>query len=646
MRGAKCFDPRTGVTAFSENPAVLMRYVYTHPQFGRQVVTATEDARLIAAANACDVSHAYVVNGVTQPARPMFQSAIVAPYGTAARDMFDDLAQAMGGMWAYAGGELFVRAGVYSAPVLSLGERDLAVIQRDGEGVTQSPISISVHQARVKKFNVVNPRIWNEDQQYKQVPLEPLKAPALIARDGEELAQEMSFPGIASAPQALHVAGIAMRDARDPLTVALPFKMTAYPLELFDTISLTVARYGWPAGKNFVILDKQWGGTGFVILTLKETAAQIYQPDADFLAGGYAENTALPKPWLVPVPGPLILSSGTNELIVMSDGTVLTRVRVTWPAINDARVTEGGQVRIKYRDARITFGPWEEVTVDGAQTETFVYNVEDGQFYNFQAQAWNGVAWSAPSLLQQHYVVGKTEPPPDVEAFTVFELPDGARQYYWSYPNPPADLKGFIVRYAPVFGPAQWDGMIPFFESAALERSKESIEPPDGEYTIAIKAVDTSGNESANAFYISVLLEGATVGTQAYVRRPYELAWPGIKIDCYVDGYILDARSTTVWDTAPTPWDAWRTWRGISRTPIVYIDETISLGSVQSARLKAAAWASGPVVAEYQSSLDGSLWTEWAEIPVEPVSMLYVRVRWIVTGPDPQLYRAQITTYI
>ena len=56
LRGAKVYDPRTGTTAFSENPALMQRHVLMHSQFGKRAsLSAAEDARIAAAANACEI---------------------------------------------------------------------------------------------------------------------------------------------------------------------------------------------------------------------------------------------------------------------------------------------------------------------------------------------------------------------------------------------------------------------------------------------------------------------------------------------------------------------------------------------------------------------------------------------------------------
>jgi hypothetical protein len=384
IRGAKIYDPRTGTTVWSENPALMARHILLHPQFGKRTsLSAAEDARITAAANACDVATTYTVGGVAQASRALYQAGIVIPFGTTARDAIDDVVQAMAGQWAYAAGEFFVRAGSYTASVLTLTDADLAVVQRGADGgVSQQPIAITTHRARDQQFNVVTPTIWDAAQDYKQSTLTPLKAAALITRDGAELVQDVSFPAISYAPQALHIAGVMLRDARDPLTVTLPFKLSAYRVELFDTISLTISRYGWSA-KTFIVLGREWGGDGSIKLTLKENVASTYTMDASFSAQGGADNTALPSPWLVSPPTITSVTSGTADLTAASSGAVTTRATVTWGAVADYRV-QAGTIELQWREPGDAV--WKSVSVPGTATQVQIEGVPDARVIVLRAR--------------------------------------------------------------------------------------------------------------------------------------------------------------------------------------------------------------------------------------------------------------------
>jgi hypothetical protein len=437
IRGAKLYDPRDGVTRFSENPALMMRHVMMHPRFGKRMsMSASEDSRIIAAANACETAINYT--GTEEVA--MYRSAGVYLEGSPARDVLDDLAQAMAGKWAYASGELFVRAGVYQMPVMDLTEADLAVVQTEtGGSVSQSAISINPHQPRNEKVNTVAIRIWDQAANYVETPITPFRADALVADDGAELSQEVTMPGVFYAGQAYHAAGILLRDSRDPLTVTLPFKLRAYPLEIFDTVRLTLAHFGW-VNKEFLIQDRTFSPSSGVMLVLKETSAAIFQWGAAFLPGGYAPNTGLPKPWDIHPPQILSVDSGEGQLIVQNDGTILNSVLVTWAPIQDASILNGGTVEVRFRV--LPDGGWRSVTVPGDATEARLTGVNDLDVILIIARTSNTIAGSDWSTQLSHTVIGKTEPPPNVENLSI-----SGSVLSWSLLRRVPDLAGFVFRF-------------------------------------------------------------------------------------------------------------------------------------------------------------------------------------------------------
>ncbi len=485
MRGAKVYDPRAGVVRWTENPALMMRHVVTHPQFGkRSGMTASEDARIIAAANACDTLIDYGAGAVA-----MFRAASVFPFGAAPRDVLDDLSQAMGGEWAYANGEYFVRAGVYQLPVMFLDDADLAVVRRGSNGaVSQSPISINPHRERNDTFNTVAIRIWDQAANYVETPITPLRADAFVDDDGAVLTQEVTMPAVFSAAQAYHIAGIMLRDSRDPLTVSLPFKMRAYPLEIFDTVALTLSRYGW-AMKQYRILARTFSPEGSVLLTLKETNYQIYAYGAGFVPAGYSQNSGLPKPWDIHPPAITSISSGEGELIVQTDGTIVNSVRVTWAQIYDQSIANGGTVEVQHRV--LPDGPWISVTAPGDATEVRFSGLDDLALILIRARTRNSLAVSDWSTQQLHQVVGKTEPPPNVENLSISA--DGVLT--WSLSRRVPDLAGYVFRFH--YGQnLDWNSAAPLHTGLLTDSPWQPDNRPGGVVTIMVKAQDTSGNQS------------------------------------------------------------------------------------------------------------------------------------------------------
>jgi len=485
LRGAKMLDTRTGPTQFSENPALMMRHVMQLPHFGKRTsFTPAEDTRIIAAANACDDTIDYIPGTVVR----MYRAAIVIPFGTATRDVLDDLAQAMGGEWAYAAGELFVRAGVYQLPVMTLTERDLATVQRSADGsISQNPNALNPHRPRNEKFNTVAIRIWDQAANYIQTTITPFRSDALVAADGAELSQEVTMPAVFYAGQAYHIAGIMLRDSRDPMTVTLSFKMSAYPLELFDGVLLTLPRYGFN-NKEFRVLSRTFVPDGRVVLMLKETTAAIFTWGAGFLPGGLAPNSNLPQPWDISPPTILSVSSGEDELIVQGDGTILNGVRVTWAPILDASILSGGSVELEYRV--LPDGGWVRVTAPGEASDLKFSGVADLAVILIRARTRNGITVSDWSPQLMHQVIGKTEPPPNVENLSI-----AGNVLSWSLQRRVPDLAGFVFRFHYTQN-QDWNSAAPLHQGLVTESPWEPEMRPGGLVTIMVKAQDTSGNQS------------------------------------------------------------------------------------------------------------------------------------------------------
>ena len=505
IRGAKVYDPRTATTAWSENPALLARHVMTHPQFGKRAsITAAEDARITAAANVCDTSTVYTVDGVAQTARALYTASIVLPFGASARDALDDLAQAMAGQWAYAAGEFYLRAGGYTASVGTLTDTDLAVVTRGADGAeNQSPVQITTHKARDQMFNVVTATIWDAAQDYKQSTLTPLKGAALITRDGAELVQDVSMPAVSYAPQALHIAGIMLRDARDPLAVVLPFKLSAYRAELFDTISLTLARYGWSA-KTFMVLGREWSGDGSILLTLKETTAAIFTMDADFDPQGHAENTALPSPWDITPP---TITSVTSRPGYLSDGSLISEVLVQWTPLTDAAQL-AGQVEVQWLVPGFEI---QSVRVPGDMSEAVLTGVPESSVIIVRARILTAVAVSGWSAQVSCTVPAAGVVPANYDTFTVTLAADNTRIFTFAYTTttPPIDLAGAVIRFKKgAVGTELWAAMSPLHEGVLTNSPIETTAGDPDVYRFAIKARTRSGIESSDAtvHYVDIVL--------------------------------------------------------------------------------------------------------------------------------------------
>jgi hypothetical protein len=451
----------------------------------------SENARIIAAANFCDLFTIYKKNGVAERSRELYKASIVLPFGASAQSAMNDLAQAMGGSWAFSGGELFLRPGVYTAPVMSLGDTDLAVVQETDGSQSQVPIKISSHKPRADRINTIKPVIWDEEGDWKQTALSEVSSAALVTRDGSVLQQDITMPAISYGPQAAHVAGIIMRDGRDPLVVELPFKLRAYPLEIFDAVNLTLTEFGW-SSKTFVIIGKTISAEGYVSLTLKETSALITTLDAMFVSNGYAANTNLPKPWEIASIGTLTVTSGTASLLLQADGTIVSRMLVTWPTVTDAAVISAGLIEIQYKRASET--NWASVLVPGDNAQAYVPNVIDKEVYQLRARmktAFTG-PWSA---TVNHTVVGKTAPPGDVRGLA-YTITQNGVQLSWTA-STDLDYSETVIRSG-----SAWATASAVTRIAGTTHLLNWL--PAGNSVFLAKHVDTTNNESTNATSVTI----------------------------------------------------------------------------------------------------------------------------------------------
>lgn len=533
VRGAKVFDPRSSTTVFSENPALHIRHLITHPYFGkRTTVSTTEDARIIAAANACETSYTPVGS---ETSTTLYKSSLVVDYGTTCISVLEDLCQAMCGQWAYAGGEFYVKAGVFTASVKSLGASDLIGLQTDSQGGSQSKsISISTHRARADKINTVIPTIWDKDIDFQESTLTPVKNTEAVTKDGKELAVELRLAAVGSASQAAVVANYNLKDSYDPMTAKLSFGLGAYPIELFDNISLTIPRYGF-SNKLFSVIGKTVLQTGVVDLMVKETSAALFNPLLASNSNGYAINTTLVKPWQVDAPTLTTIDSGTSQLVLQSDGSIVTRVKVNWSTISDNRVTQGGFVEVQWKASSAS--SWNSISTAGNETSIYILGAKDDTSITIRARVRTALALSDWSLQKVHTVVGKTAPPSNVTGLAAVVENESLILRWNSISD--ADYAGFEVRSLD----SNWGQSGEIFRGAATSIPVNAIEVNTLWY---VRAFDRTGNYSLTSAYVNFIKTAVPTvasASSAVVAEELVISWTSVDTQFSLAGYEVRSQN-------------------------------------------------------------------------------------------------------
>lgn len=490
VKGAKVYDPRSGLTAWSDNPALHALHIVQHPYFGKRgTLTERELARVSAAANACDETYTTTVtsaSGITSPLiRPMYQSGIVLQYGAQATDVLDDICIAMCGTWAYAGGEFFIKAGKYTAPVVTLTESDLLTSQKDSQGSNQTKqITINSQRSKADRVNTINVKIWDALSDYKETTLSPVVNAEMRLLDGREISSELSLPAVSNASQGKLVANYMLKESVDSLSITASFKLTAYAVELFDNVALTVPRYGW-VDKVFMVIGRKFNATGAIELSMREISAEIYNPNVYPEVEGFASNTNLIEPWTIPKPTNLVATSGTSELVLQADGTVLTRVKVQWTAITDARITQGGFVEVQWQEVGADF--WNSLTVAGSEPSCHLLGTVDGRNIIIRARTRYPLAVSDWGNQIVHTVVGKTEPPNAVLNFRAV-VENQNLTLRWDS-NSEVDIAGYEIRVSDT----SWGQSGDLYKGSATSVTVSAVNAANTWY---VKAYDRSGNYS------------------------------------------------------------------------------------------------------------------------------------------------------
>lgn len=499
-RGAKILDPRSGVVAWSENPA-LCAYDWALYKYGGNIPADIVDvSSVIAAANACDIAHAYVTDGVTV-VRPMFTCGMVAPTDKDPWVSMNEIIEAMAGKVGWPGGRLRMRAGVYTAPVAHMTQDWLSGVDK---------ITIVAEPPLDQAINIVRPTIFDAANGYNPIPIAEIRAPAYIAADGFELVSETLLQAVTHSDQAQHICGVQMRDARNGLTAVFPCNLKAFQLEFLDVFTSTLSRFGFEA-KTFETLGWRYSIRGGVVLTTKETTAEIFQPDAGFSASDITPNTNLPSAAGVGM-NLREIASGTAQLVRRGDGTIESRILVTWYPVASAEVQTGGHVQLRYGLEGQAESQWQTIQVPGFDTQAYLTGVQDRYRYVIKARAFNGLRYGVWSEQMYHSVVGKTEPPANVTGFVV-TIGTSGLMFSWDQ-NLEADYLETEVRIG-----TSWTAFTNYFIVSGSSIAWTA--PPVGSYTAFVKHRDTSRNESSTAAsFAFVVTAQAALAWSSLVDRP------------------------------------------------------------------------------------------------------------------------------
>lgn len=350
------------------------------------------------------------------------------------------------------------------------------------------------------KYNRVTAGFYNPVKKW-QPDLATVESTALRATDnGLVLESKIDTPFSASVYRAQNIAQLTLNQSRYGLVVKFSAFQEGLRCEVGDVVPITHSTPGW-SGKLFRILQIEIKDNDEVYIVAREYSASIYV-QAVLAPAAVVAQSNLPDPFSVPAVLGLSLSSGTSELLRLADGSVISRIRVSWTAPTEA-YSQKGQVEVQLKLSSDT--GWAPVDLVAAELATaWASPVQDGVSYDVRVRIVNAIGVRGPWTQATVSVVGKTAPPSDVPWLRL----DGTRLTWGAVGD--IDLDGYRVRWQPGTS-RSWSDALELHTGLLTVSPWDLVTIPYGAGQILIKAVDTTGNESLNVTAIACNLGDAPV---------------------------------------------------------------------------------------------------------------------------------------
>ena len=391
VRGARVLDVRTSTTAWSENPALL---AYHYARHANGLALPSDELRTsdwIEAANVCDASTNFTVRkpgGSPETVTlPRYRAGMVIDLTADPVAQLSELIEAMAGRMGWQGGVLRVRAGALRSTVSATIDEGW-VHQVDGSN--QPFMKITDGVPRAQKINSVTGTCVDPSQRYQLLPFPRVADQTLIDAEGS-YQLEVEFGAVTHIAHAQHLASIMIREGQAALRVEMLTGLDGYRAELFDVFPVTMPRYGW-TNKLMEVTGWRWSPVDGVTLRLAEVSSDIWSPAAELVGRDPAPNSNLPNPWDVPTPTGVAVTSNTAGV---ADGSVLTRLVVTWNAIAQLPVAASGRVEVQYIDQSqaLPAGDWPSWEERGDATRAVIPGVVAGRPYLVRVRAVRSVPY-------------------------------------------------------------------------------------------------------------------------------------------------------------------------------------------------------------------------------------------------------------
>ena len=572
IEGKKVLDTRTGTTAYSRNPALILRD-YMTTTLGMNMPTAKiDDTSITTAANVCDEDQALSDGGTEK----RYTADGMIDTGVNPRQNINDILSSMGGVITYSNGTFKAFASATSTATFSLNEDDVI-----GDLTTQSRLS------RKDNFNSIKGKFLSETTEWEQTDYPALSPSSFVTDDnGETIFRDLDLSFTTSQSMAQRLAKIQLYQARQPLTVSGTFKCSAFPLDTNDLVKFSNTRYGW---SDKVFRVSQWGFTndknGLTIsMTLTEYADSIYSWNTtEQQALASAPNTSLPSAFSIATPTNL---QAVENLVVARDNSRLaSSLDISFTASVDARATTNEvQYKLSSSSTFISAGT-------SPSTEISVLDLSAG-VYDVRVRAISAIGIASEFTSTSVSLSGLSAPPANMTGLSS-QPTAGLNFLTW---NKSTDLDvtlggGVEIRFSPVTSGATWNNSTLVDDTIAGDST--SVVVPLRAGTYLAKFFDSSGHFCATAS-TNVTTAATVLLFQNTVTVTESTSFSGTKTNLVVSDGQLQLNSATLLDSVPD-FDGISDFNflgGLNTSGTYIFANQIDKGSVTRQRLQASATVS------------------------------------------------------
>ncbi len=374
VKGRKLYDPRTQVTAWSDNPALCvldyLRSVYS--------VHCPDDLidfeSFVAAANICDelvesVDAENVVNGVPGRVKRYTLNGVFEASSSPV-PIIETMESACGGKLIFAQGKYRFYAGAYRHP----GTRDVIT----SEHLRDDP-TFRAHAGRQQRVNIARGTYREPRQDWQETDFAAQELPAAVIAEAGEIVESYTFPATTNGATAQRLAKLRMMQARARTPLMLRCNWSALQWRLWDVVTIDLPEIN-ETGRTFCIVEYTFAQGGGIDLTLTPDEASHYAWAAS-IDEVIVKDVPVPDFNKTPPPIDGLVTYGSTYGGSGEDGTTVPALGASWTKTLDV-FKEHYEVQYKS-----VFDDWEDAFGGTSTTHSYsTTSVVPGEEYDIRVR--------------------------------------------------------------------------------------------------------------------------------------------------------------------------------------------------------------------------------------------------------------------